>query len=225
MQALMRLFGRSPFTPLKTHMTKVALCVEEITPLFAALKEKDYTEVEVLAKKISKLEHEADLTKNDIRNNLPSGLFLPVARSSLLEILSLQDTIADCAEDAAVLLTLRKIEIEKPFAEEFHVFLLKNLETFGSVFRIIQELDELLESSFGGLEAERVRKMVDEVAFKEHEADLLQRELLKKMFCGACDGMAPPNFFLWMRVIYELAALSDESEKLANRIRMTLELK
>lgn len=101
----------------------------------------------------------------------------------------------------------------------------KNIETFQSVSRIIEELDELVESSFGGLEAEKVRKMVEEVAFKEHEADKLLRQLLQKICSSACDSMAPPIYFLWMRIIYELAAFSDGSEKLANRVRMTLEVK
>jgi len=224
MQALARLFGRSPFIPLQAHMAKVASCVHEIIPLFEAVTTKNYTLVESIATKISKLEHDADLTKNDIRNNLPTGFFLPISKANLLEILSLQDNIADRAEDVAVLLTFRKLEILPFFAEEFQVFLSKNLETFEGAYEIIKEMGQLLESSFGGSEAEKVRKLVDDVAFKEHEADLLQRQLLKKMFAD-CDHMEIPSFFLWMKVVQELACLSDESEKLANRVRMTLEVK
>lgn len=224
MQTLARLFGRSPFAPLQTHMAKVAACINEIPPLFTALQNKDYPLVEGLAEKISKLEHEADLAKNDIRNHLPSGLFLPIEKGSLLEILALQDDIADCAEDIAMLLTLREIQIEPAFAGEFQAFLKKNLETFYEVYKIIQELGELLESSFGGSEAEKVKKMVDKVAFKEHEADILQRELLKKLF-SQCDDMPKSQFYIWMKATQEIAGLSDISENLANRVRMTLEVK
>lgn len=221
---LARLFGRSPFSPLQIHMAKVAVCVHEIVPLFEALEKKDYDLVESIAAKISKLEHEADLTKNDIRNNLPTGLFLPISRANLLEILALQDNIADRAEDAALVLTFRHIEILPEFSDAFHLFLKKNLECFEEVHLIIKEIGQLVESSFGGSEAEKVRGLVDQVAFKEHEADLLQRQLLKKIFSD-CDHMKPPIFFLWMKVIQELSSLSDESEKLANRVRMTLEVK
>ncbi len=224
MQTLARLFGRSPFSPLQTHMTKVAACVHEIIPLFEALEKKDYLLVETLAEKISRLEHEADLTKNDIRNNLPTGLFLPIARENLLEILSLQDDIADLAEDIAMLLTLRDIQIEPVFAEAFREFLQKNLETFQEAHKIIQELGELLENSFGGSEAEKVKKMVDKVAYKEHESDLLQRKLLRKLF-RECDTMPFPLFYIWLKVTQEIAGLSDVSESLANRVRMTLEVK
>ena len=224
MQTLARLFGRSPFAPLQTHMDRVAACVQQLVPLFEALAQQDYPRVEAISKEISKLEHDADLTKNDIRNHLPSGLFLPIAKASLLEILSLQDNIADCAEDVAVLLTFSNLEILPLFATEFQAFLQKNLETFEKGYAIIKEMGELLESSFGGTEAAKVSRMVEEVAFKEHEADLLQATLLKKMFQQS-GSMSTPTFFLWMKVIEELASLSDESEKLANRVRMTLEVK
>lgn len=224
MQTLARLFGRSPFAPLQTHMDRVAACVRQLIPLFEALAAQDYPKVEAIAEEISKLEHDADLTKNDIRNHLPSGLFLPIAKASLLDILSLQDTIADRAEDVAVLLTFHNLEILPVFASEFQAFLTKNLETFEKGYGIIKEMGELLESSFGGIEAEKVSQMVDVVAFKEHEADVLQAILLKKMFSQSA-AMSTPAFFLWMKVIQELAALSDESERLANRVRMTLEVK
>lgn len=221
---LAKLFGRSPFAPLQTHMTKVSSCVNEIPGLFKALKQKDFSLVEKIAQNISKKEHEADLTKNDIRNNLPTGLFLPITRQSLLEILSLQDNIADKAENAAILLTFLPLQVDPFFDVDFQEFLDKNLETFNGVSNIIKELNELLESSFGGSEAEKVKQMVHDVAYKEHECDLLQRKLLKK-FLEKSDDMKTGHFFLWMKVIEELSGISNESEKLANRVRMTLEVK
>jgi uncharacterized protein len=221
---LARIFGRSPFAPLQTHMNKVASCVNEITPLFNSLKQKNFTRLEEIAQKISNKEHEADLTKNDIRNNLPAGLFLPIARQTILEILSLQDNIADKAENAAVLLTFLPLEINPLFASDFEAFLNKNLETFQVAKKIIQELGELLESSFGGSEAEKVKKMVEEAAYKEHECDILQRTLIKKLL-GNAQEMQVAHFYLWMKVVQELSGLSDESEKLANRVRMILEVK
>ncbi|MCH9608631.1 MAG: hypothetical protein S4CHLAM45_12120 [Chlamydiales bacterium] len=224
MQTLARLFGRSPFIPLQAHMEKVADCVRECVPLFDALKNKDYERILQLSEKISKLEHDADLVKNDIRNNLPTGLFLPVARGTLLEILTLQDSLADRVEDLGILLTLRPLEILPSFASEFDLFLKKNLEAFEEVLRINSEMGALLESSFGGSEATKVEEIVEKVAFLEHESDLLQRLLLKKIF-SECDDLPPQSFFLWMKVIQEFASLSDESEKLANRVRMILEVK
>ena len=221
---ILNLFGRSPFAPLQSHMEKVSNCVHLIESLFKEIEKKDYEAAEKIAEKISENEHQADMTKNDIRNHLPKSLYLPIDRSHLLEILNLQDNIADAAEDAAVLTTLKPLEILPEFQNEFNEFLEKNIKTFDGARLIIKEMHELLESSFGGIEAEKVRAMVDDVAFKEHEVDLIQRKLLKKTYLAE-ENISHSSFYLWQKIFESLAAISNLSENLANRVRMTLELK
>lgn len=182
MLTILRLFGRSPFAPLQAHMESVARCVHKLESIFDAVEKKDYPAVERISQEISELEHNADLIKNDIRNHLPKGLFLPIDRNNLLDILSLQDKIADKAEDAAVMVTMKELEFVSLFKDDFLLFFTKNIETFNGVFRIIKELNELVESSFGGIEAAKVKEMVDDVVFKEHETDLIQHKLLKNLF-------------------------------------------
>lgn len=224
MRALLSLFGRSPFAPLQAHMAKVADCVHSLPSLFEAIENKEFDKVEEISKKVSQLEHHADLTKNDIRNNLPKSLFLPIDRSRLLEILSLQDSLADASEDVAVLATLKKLEMPKSMKTDFQDFLKKNIAAFDTAQNILKEMHDLLESSFGGLEAEKVQSMIEEVAFKEHEADLIQRKLLKHLY-QAEEEISYTTFHLWQRIFEAIASLSNLSEKLANRIRMTLDVK
>ena len=221
---ILNLFGRSPFAPLQGHMEKVADCVHELAPLFAALQGKKYEEVEKIAEYISELEHAADLTKNHIRNYLPGSLFLSIDRGNFLKMLLTQDSIADKVEDVAVLLTLRHLEFHSAFEAPFFLFLQKNIESFEDVRKIIAELHDLLESSFGGIEAEKVKTMVENVAFKEHEADVLQRQLLKSFFTVE-NQMSYAVFSHWMRVFETLGAVSNLSEELANCVRMTLDIK
>lgn len=224
MLTILNLFGRSPFAPLQSHMEKVESCVHKLPALFEAMKQKDYAKLEKIAMEISEFEHQADVTKNDIRNHLPKSIFLPIDRGSLLEILSIQDSIADTAEDVAVLCTLKPIEMIGTFEVDFDDFLNKNIECFDGARKIIKEMHELLESSFGGVEAEKVKNMVDDVSYKEHEADLIQRKLLKSLFRSE-DQMTYSTFHLWQRVFEALASIANLSEKLAHRVRMTLELK
>lgn len=224
MRTIAKLFGRSPFSPLQAHMSRVTDCVDKVVEIFTAVQDGDFKQVEKLAKQISKLEHKADLTKNEIRNNLPKGLFLAIDRGNLLEILGLQDNIADTAEDVGVLLTFTEVTLPEFMRQEFNDFLSKNIEAFQCVRRIIEELDELMEYSFGGNEAEKVNHMVEQVALNEHEVDIIQRKLVKGLFTNE-DKISPGKFFLWMQIIDTVATLSNLSEKLANRVRMTLELR
>jgi len=224
MLTILKLFGRSPFAPLHRHMGKIAACIHKLPELFQAVEKEDTSLIEKIANEISQLEHEADMLKNDIRNHLPKSLFLPIDRSHLLEILTLQDSIADKAEDIAVLTTLKPLRMPGLFKKEFHAFLSKNIETYEQAEQIINEMQELLESSFGGIEAEKVREMVDQLAYKEHEADLIQRALLKKLF-NAEKELTFTTFHLWQKIIQALGDVANLSEKLGWRVRRTLELK
>lgn len=221
---ILKLFGKSPFALLQTHIEKVHACIYLLPQIFKALKQRNFEQVHALAAEIAEKEHQADLTKNEIRNHLPKSMFLAMDRASLLEILALQDSIADKAEDIAVLLTIKELTIIEDFWPTFELFLKKNIETFHVAYGVIKELNELLESSFGGIEAERVSHMVNEVGQKEHEADLIQRELLKTFF-NSEKQLTLSTFHLWMHIFQSVGELSNLSEKLANRIRMTLEIK
>lgn len=224
MYTILNLFGRSPFAPLRTHMEKVGMCVDKLQDLFNAIERKDFAAAEQIATQISDHEHAADIMKNDIRNHLPKSLFLPIDRGQLLEILSVQDGIADKAQDVAVLATLKQIELPSIMQADFKAFLDKNIETYHLMQRIIQEMHELLESSFGGGEAEKVKAMAELVSIKEHEADIIQRRLLKHFFAEE-QQFSYSTFYLWQKICEAIGSISNLSEKLANRIRMTLDLK
>lgn len=224
MLTLGKLFGRSPFKALQAHMEDVAKCVELVPSLFEAVFQKRFDDLEKISKDISKAEHKADLSKNDIRAHLPRSLFLPVRREDLLEILTLQDSIADVSEDIGILVTLKPLE-QVPFNQDlFQQFLDKNLETFRRTMEIIHELPDLLEASFGGSEAEKVFNMVEEVTLLEHQVDVLQRKLLKQLFSEG-DDIPHTLFTLWMRTLDRVGAISNLSENLALWVRRTLEIK
>ena len=222
--AMARLFGRSPFVPLQLHLDKVADCVEAVFALLERIREGDVSNVDETAREISKLEHKADLVKNDIRNSLPRGLFLAIDRSQLLEILGLQDSIADKAEDIGILMSLRSAKMLDSLVEPFGEYIKGNKDAFHKARDVMRELDALIESGFGGVEATRVVQMVDAVAESEHNCDIMQRKLMKLVLDHE-DELSVGNFFVWQHLLHEIAGISNYSEKLANRIRMLLTLK
>jgi predicted phosphate transport protein (TIGR00153 family) len=219
-----RLFGKSPFAPLQSHMQKVALCMKKLSAIFDLLHKGDPEKIEKLVGELSQLEHEADLTKNDIRNHLPRSLFLPIDRAHFLDILSIQDSIADEAEAVGILFTLHPLEQFDSFDDDIIELYKKNEQVFLNANQIIEEIDELLESSFGGIEAEKVKAMVEQTAYKEHEAEKMKRKFMKQLFSKG-SSLSTPSFYLWMRLAEDIGKISHISERLANRIRMILELK
>ena len=121
MRSILSMFSKSPFKPLGSHMDKVRACVDQIDPLFNALGKGDYEEVAQISELIVKLEHEADIIKDDIRTHMRQTVFLPVDKKDFMHLLSAQDDIADAVEDLAVLLRIKNLDtpdkIKAPLAD------------------------------------------------------------------------------------------------------------
>ena len=111
MRSILSMFSKSPFKPLASHMDKVRACVEQIKPLFEALENRDYDSVQKVSELIVKLEHEADMIKDDIRTHMRQSMFLPVDKKDFMHLLSAQDDIADAVEDLAVLLRIKNLKV------------------------------------------------------------------------------------------------------------------
>ncbi len=224
MRTIAKLFGQSPIVPLQAHMDKVTQCVEKVKQMFEALRQGDHALIEKLAEETSALEYEADQIKHDIQSHLPKRMFMAIDRARILDILAVQDNLADKAENVGILLTFKALTLPGWLKDDFNAFLSKNIEAFEGVRAIINQLDELLETGFGGDEAERVLRMVEEVAHMEHEVDVIQRQMLKSLFANEGD-LTTGEFFLWTKLFKQVGDLSNLSERLANRVRRTLELK
>ena len=114
------------------------------------------------------------------------------------------------------------MELPQELFEDFEEFLKVNLKSFDAASNIIKELHELFHSSFGGIEAESVKSMAEDVAYQEHQCDLIQRNILKKLFNSETE-LSYQAFHLWMKILESMARISDLSEKLANCIRTVIE--
>src|SRR3990167_4001468 len=120
---LFKVFGPSPIKPIEQHMHKTYSCVKQLEPFFTAVLSEDWAAAADIQKKIIVLEKDADLIKRDLRLHLPTGLFLPVGRTDLLELLNAQDRIANKAQDIAGLIMGRRMVIPDEIAIVFIPFL------------------------------------------------------------------------------------------------------
>ncbi len=221
MSILAKLFGKSPFEPLYQHMLRVNECVTLVKPLMEALLADDYSQVEEIAQKIFKAEHEADMVKKEIRNNLPKGIFLPVDRGDMLNYLREQDKIADSAEDLAVLVTLRKMKVPEELRDLLATLVERVLLTCETAMKVSSEIKALAETSFGGAEAEKVMETIEALKLDEFEADKAQMRLARKMFSIEAK-LDPVSIFMWMQIFRELGSLANHAENLGDHLRMML---
>ncbi len=218
---LRSLIGASPFSALQKHMREVMACVREVPPLFEAVAAQDSEKVLELKELIFEREEAADQIKNELRGALPKSLFMPVDRRDLLDVLSMQDSIADTAQDIAGLLVEREMTVPDGLEEPVIALANRCVGVCEQSALIIEELDELLTVGFRGREATSVEAMVVELNRLETETDELGLELARKLFAIE-DDLNPISVMMWYRLIEWIGDLADYAEKAGDRLRLLI---
>ena len=221
MGSIFNMFGPSPIKPIEQHMRKAHQCAKQLSPFFEAVLKKDWITAQSIKDKIVAIEKEADLIKRDLRLHLPTGLFLPVARTDLLELLSAQDRIANKAEDIAGLIISRKMTVPEAIEPVFMPFLNRCLDASKQACKAINELDELLETGFRGSEVRIVEEMIMTLDVIEQDSDEKLADIRHRIFDLEKDLSAVDVIFLY-KLVQWIGELADHAQTVGGRLQILI---
>lgn len=221
MVSIFNMFGTSPIKPIEQHMRKAHLCAKQLYPFFEAVLKKDWKTAQTLKNKIVALEKEADVIKRDLRLHLPAGLFLPVARTDLLELLSAQDRIPNTAENIAGLIVGRQMIIPEQLHEVLLDFLHKCIDASNQACKAINELDELLETGFRGSEVKIVEEMIRTLDAIEQNSDEKLSDVRHRIFDLEKDLSALDVIFLY-KLVQWIGDLADHAQTVGSRLQILI---
>jgi uncharacterized protein len=216
-----KIFGDSPVTPLQNHIDKVVACVEQLPPYFEAVFANNWEEAAKIQNELGDTEHDADNIKNEIRLHLPSSLFMPVDRRDVLEVLDLQDHIANRAKDISGLILGRKMSIPETLHETFTKFLNRCIDATRQAQVAINQLDELVVTGFRGDEAARVKAMIEELHLVEDDTDNIQIGLRAQLYAIEAD-LPPVDVMFIYEIIKWTGDLADTAQSTGNRLQLML---
>ena len=215
------LFGTSPVKPLQQHMEAVQTCVNELVPFIEAVLDKDWDRAREQQGKISRLEQQADTLKRELRLNLPRSLFMPVSRRDLLEVLRMQDYIANTAKDVAGLMLGRKMEIPELIGADFLGFVKRGIDASRQAQTAINELDELVETGFHGNEVRLVESMIKTLDEIEGDADALEVRIRAGLL-SVEKSLHPVDVVFLYKVIDTVGKLADYAQRVGSRLELML---
>lgn len=215
------LFGLSPVRPLQTHMASVQECITELVPFFEAVLKEDWKEAKAQQKKIARLEGDADKLKRQLRLHLPKSLFMPVSRRDLLEVLTMQDKIANKAKDIAGLMIGRKMTFPDTVNDKLIDFVQRCIDASKQAQVAINELDELVETGFGGKEVKLVQEMITKLDEIEGDTDKIQVKVRAELFKKESE-LPPVDVMFMYRVIDWIGDLGDLSQRVGSRLELML---
>lgn len=215
------IFGSSPVDPMQEHMAKVYACASELVPLFNAVINEDWETVEKTQQIISNLEEEADVLKKALRLNLPKGLFMPMSRQDLLEVLLTQDKIANMSKDIAGTILGRRMTLPDVIHEDYIRFVQRCVDACKQAKKAINELDELVETGFSGQEIKIVSEMISKLDEIESDTDNLQSGIRLQLFAIEKD-LPPVDVMFLYKIIEATGEIADSSQRVGSRLQLML---
>ena len=146
---------------------------------------------------------------------------MPINRRDLLEMLDMQDSIADVAQDIVVLLNIRRMGLTKELGQDVINFVKKSQDVCYLARGLNQEFEDVIESGFGRLEIKKLLEMIENVSIAETEADNLEEALFQRLY-EVEEKMNSVDVIFWYKIFELIGDIADFSKKTGNRLRLMI---
>ncbi|MEM7277511.1 MAG: TIGR00153 family protein [Pseudomonadota bacterium] len=216
-----KIFGDSPVAPIQEHGDTCFEAARTLIKLFEAAANSDWDGVQVARDKIVDFENKADELKRQIRSQLSTNVFMPVSREDLLDLVLLQDKIANRSRDISGLVVGRKMQIPAPIKDAVLTYVSRNVDAAKKARKTIRELDELYEAGFKGKEADLVESLVDELDEIENDTDQMQINIRGSLM-EIEQTLNPIDVMFLYRVIEMVGDIADRAEVVGRRLEVLL---
>lgn len=215
------LFGASPIRPLQEHMAKVTACAEELLVFFDAVNARDWPRADQARARVTALENEADDLKKHLRLHMPKSLFMPVPRADLLDLLTMQDKIANRVKDITGLMTGRRMTFPAGMGDAFLAYVARSVDAVRQAEKSVNELDEVFEAGFGGPEMELAGRLITELDRIEKDTDQMQIGIRASLF--KIEKELPPVDMMFLYKIVEwIGDVGDLAQRVGSRLQLLL---
>lgn len=223
--SLSKVFGSSPFQLLQEHIKQVHQAVEGLPAFFDCVVNADWGKAEQAQQQIATAEHDADEMKKSIRQNLSNSLFMPVSRSDVLELLSMQDRVANTAKDVAGIVLGRQMQFFDPFKDGYLEYLQACIAVSKQAKEVVCTLDDLLEANFNESSLQEAQQKTDLLADLEYKTDCMQIKLRRVVFERevSCEKPQEAVEIIFLYKLIELTGeIADYAEKVGDRLQILL---
>jgi predicted phosphate transport protein (TIGR00153 family) len=209
---------KTPFRQLVNHMCKVREGIGLLHDSILKYYTGDYKGFSEIAKKISKIEHEADIIKGNLRNHLPSSLLMPVDKGKFLWALREQDAILDHAENLAELLDMRHTKIPKELQKTFIEHANLVMDTIKAMEDAVCNIRDLVETGFVKRERDQTKEFIHKIHELEYKADKKKYEMNKGIY-KLEKKLDPMDVYHLLKITDWVDEIADHAENVADWLR------
>ncbi len=212
---------KSPFEALEEHAGIVKESASLLRDEIKAYLDGNFEKFEQMRKKIEELELKADYIKSNIRNHLPKDVKMPVDRGVFLSLLGEIDKVEDLIQDIGEWISMREKPIPDELMDDFKSLFDKALESTDIAEKAVIQLNVVIESSFAENERKKEKEIIQKLHEVEHESDIIERELTRKIFSME-NEISPVAIFHLSKLVFLLGDIANHAENAGDRIRALL---
>ena len=217
--AISEVISNSPLALLERHAGVCVDCVERLPLYFQEVQSGRWARAEEVREEICRFEGLADELKQDVRSNLPRGLWMSVSRADLLELVRVQDKMANGVKEVSGISLGRQLAFPSPLTEDLNEFVDVVVAVSRSVVKIIGATRELSRSAFGTRQTNVILDFVSQVEAGERRSDDLQAALRAKVREHEVD-LPPVDAMFLYQLLAAIGEIADNAEKVAHRAQI-----
>ena len=216
-----KMFHKKPFRPINLHMKNATKCVALMPAAIDAFFRADKDALKDIRQNIDKWEGEADEILEKLQRRLPKALFLSVNGHDLLDVLELQEAIADRTQDIVNLMLDLPVDVPEEMHQPVRQLVERCVAATNVAEKVVNSFVALAETRFKGPDAERIQNLIHETVAIETDADSLGIDITHIIFANR-NSMDPVCTIFLYKLIHWIDDLADYAEKLAIRTRLLI---
>jgi predicted phosphate transport protein (TIGR00153 family) len=195
--------------------------VQALDTFLAAAQAQDWREAARQQERVAQLESDADRLKQQVRRNLPKRLWMPVARTDLLDLVTAQDKLANRSQDIAGLMLGRQMSFPRKLDKGLRQFMALSINAAGAAVDALDATHMLFRSGFGARQAREVERIIEEVERIERRSDKQQLKLRARLY-RLEEALSPVDAMFLYQVITWIGDIADQAEKVAHRLLLII---
>jgi len=212
---------RSPMLALQEHMAVVLQAVEALGDFVALAQAGAWDRALQAQQRVADRESDADHLKQQLRGDMPKSLWMPFARTDLLDLLSAQDKIANRAKDIAGLMLGRQLAFPGTLSDSVNENLALSVEATAGALAAVEATQVLYQSGFGERQAAEVERLIVTVERLERASDRRQVELRAQLFQVEKE-LPPVDVMFLYQVLDWIGSVADRAEKVTHRLLLVI---
>ena len=217
--AISEVISSSPLAMLDEHVKACAKCVAKLPDYFDAAQAGKWAKAAKVQAEIVDLEGIADDLKRNVRRNMPRGIWMSVSRSDLLELVRMQDTMANHTKDVVGLSLGRELAFPAPLEKSLAKYIKTIVDCLGLGVEVVTATRELSRTAFGARQVKVIMTKSLAVEKLERKSDEMQTKLRSKLKAHE-ETVSPVDAIFLYQLLSQIGEIANSAEKVAHRAQI-----